>query len=99
MVRNTDMIRKAVQAAWNPYVGAGNVVSNLRPLLEGALHSLAQKLKSSAITDGLGGPVDALELTDIATVTGHPDQVAVTVTPTGLAVPLNAINLTLTVAA
>lgn len=97
VVRNADMVRKAVQAAWAPYVGSGNVVGNLESLLEGALADLTAKLKS-ATTTRLGPPVGGLSLTSVTAVEGSPDVVTVVVTATGLSVPLNLIRVVLPVA-
>lgn len=97
IVRNADMLRKAVQAAWAPYVGSGNVVSNLRQLLEGALAQLTNRLRAANRTAELGPPVANLALTSVGGVAGSPDVVEVTVTATGLPVPLNQIRVRLPV--
>jgi len=94
MVRNLDMIRKAIQTAWAPYVGTGNSTGNLRPSLEAALAQLEAKMRNTAIA-ALGTPVGSLQLTDLSTVPGSPDQVSVTIAVNGQATPLNLIQLVL----
>ena len=97
VVRNADMLRKAVQAEWAPYVGAGNVVSNIRQLLESALASLVGNITAASFTEELGPPVGTLTIASLTTVTGQSDVILVTLTATGLAVPLNQIQITLPV--
>jgi hypothetical protein len=95
MVRNADMIRKAIQDAWAPYVGAGNVVSNLQQLLAGALASLAHRLKAANQVPELGPPVGDLQLTSVSTDPSQPDVADAVVTPVGIAVPLNQLVIRL----
>lgn len=95
--RNADMIRKAIQSAWAPYVGSGNVTSNLQPLLSAALASLTAQLKAANWTKEIGPPVGNLTLTSLSSVVGHSDQVDVSVTASGLPSPLNVIKVRLTV--
>lgn len=97
MVRNADMVRKAIQDEWAPYVGSGNVVSNLQELLGGALTKLSNRLVASSATSTLGPPIGSLQLTGVSLVTGSPDQVEVTVRTVGLAVPLNQLRIVLSV--
>jgi hypothetical protein len=54
MVRNADMVRKAIQDEWALYVGSGNVVSNLQELLGGALTKLSNRLVASSVTSTFG---------------------------------------------
>ena len=96
-VRDADMVRKAVQAAWAPYVGAGNVVSNIQQLLNGALASLVAKMKAGSTVDGLGPPVTSLTLDSVTADPATPDTVTVTLNQVGLPVPLNQIVMTLPV--
>lgn len=95
VVRNADMVKKAIQTTWSPYVGSGNVLSNLQSVLEGAMASLAAKLR--AVTTQLGPNVANLTVSSIAAVDGEPDKVSVTVTAAGLPVPLNQIRVVLPV--
>jgi hypothetical protein len=95
VVRNADMVKKAIQTTWSPFVGAGNVLSNLQAVLEGAMASLAAKLRT--ITSGLGPNVGNLTVTSIAGVDGESDKVSVTVNASGLPVPLNQIRVVLPV--
>lgn len=97
MVRNADMLRKAVQDEWAPYVGTGNVISSLGQLLTGALAKLTARLVSANQIPELGPPVGDLRLSNVETVVGAADQVDVTVTPIGIAVPLNELHITLPV--
>lgn len=95
IVRNGDMIRKAVQTEWAPYVGAGNVLSNLGQLLGAALRRLTDRLRAAGFTDTLGPPVADLLIASIAPVEGDPRAVTVTLTVVGIAVPLNQIQVVL----
>jgi hypothetical protein len=95
VVRNVHMVKKAIQSAWEPFVGSGNVLSNLQSVLEGALASLAAKLRVSVTQ--LGPAVADLSISSIVGVTGEPDKVSVTVNAVGLPVPLNQIQVVLPV--
>lgn len=95
VVRNSDMLRKAIQAAWDPYVGNGNVVSNLRPLLESAIASLVATLKGTGWTEQLGPPMADIRISSLEPVDGSPDEVDVAVDVTGIPVPLNQIRIRL----
>lgn len=97
VVRNADMVRKAIQDEWGPYVGAGNVVSNMGSLLNGALISLSMRLRSSNSVEQLGPPVADLSVASISTVPGQADVLDVTVNQVGLAVPLNQLHVFLPV--
>lgn len=97
VVRNVDMIRKAVQDAWAPYIGAGNVVSNIRQLLDGALASLAGRLRSGGYAQEIGPPVGDIAISAINAVPGQPSAIEVVLAVTGLAVPLNQIRVVLPV--
>lgn len=95
MNRNADMLRKAVQAAWAPYVGSGNVVSNLHELLSAALASLTARLRSADWPAELGPPVADLRLASLSAVTGAQDEVDVEITAVGMPAPLNRIRVRL----
>ena len=97
IVRNADMIRKAVQDVWAPYVGAGNTSSNLTALLNAALDNLSLKLKSATFTSELGPPIANIKLSNLTSVPGSPDKVTITLETSGLPVPLNQIRITLPV--
>lgn len=97
LIRNADMLRKGCQSSWAQYVGAGNKVSDLQPLLDAALQRFVFKLKAGPYAPGLGAPVIGMNLTSIATVEGAADEVQVTVATTGTAVPLNGIRINLPV--
>lgn len=97
VVRNADMVRKAVQAAWAPYVGSGNVVSNLDQLLRGALSDMSNRLTSGNYHPNIGAPVGAITLVSLETVDGSPDKVTATLSAAGLAVPLNQVRVVLPV--
>lgn len=95
IVRNVHMIQKAIQAAWNPFVGSGNVLSNLQAVLEGAMASLAARLRITAAA--IGPAIADLTVSSIVGVEGEPDKVTVTVNAVGLPVPLNQIRVVLPV--
>jgi len=97
VVRNGDMLRKAIQSAWDPYVGSGNVVSNLRQLLEGAMASLTASLKQANWSIPLGPPVADIRIDSIDPVEGAPDEVDVSVAVAGVPAPLNQIRVRLPV--
>lgn len=97
IVRNADMIRKAIQDEWAPYVGAGNVLSNMTELLGGALKGLTARLRATSTASRLGAPVGDLTLTSLEAVSGSPDVINATITVVGLAVPLNQLRVLLPV--
>jgi len=97
IVRNADMIRKAIQDEWGPYVGSGNVTSNIRQLLDGALVSLVNQLKSLGNVDQLGPPVANIQIASLAISATDATVLDVVLSVQGLAVPLNQIRLTLPV--
>lgn len=96
-VRNADMLLKAIQQAWAPYVGSGNVISTLQQSLEAALALLEGRLKALGNASPIGPPVGGLRLDSYAAVTGDPTKVDVTVIPAGVPVPLNQIRVRLPV--
>lgn len=97
IVRNADMIRKAVQTEWAPYVGSGNVISNLQELLAAALASLVGRLKAAGNVEALGPPLADLTLVSVEAVPGDATAVTATLSVTGIAVPLNQIRVVLPV--
>jgi hypothetical protein len=99
IIRNSDFLRKAVQSAWAPYVGAGNVVSNIQQLLDAALVTLVNGLRVTEQVIALGPPVGNITIASVSTVAGHTDVIEVVLTVTGIAVPLNQIRLVLPVTA
>lgn len=94
IVRNADMLRKAIQDEWAPYVGSGNVISNLRPLLDGALASLVGRLRAANV-DQLGPAVGDITIASMTIVSGSPDTVEIVLNTVGIAVPLNQIRISL----
>jgi hypothetical protein len=95
--RNADMLRKAVQAAWGPYVGSGNVVSNIQALLDASLRNLADRLKRPVFPAAIGLPVGDMVLGTLTTDPDAPDTVDAPIEAAGLPVPLNNLIVRLPV--
>jgi len=95
IVRNADMLRKAVLDAWAVYIGSGNMISNIRQLLDGALVTLVNQLKSANNVQQLGPPIANLSIDSLMTSTDDPRLLDVTLNMVGMPAPLNQIRLSL----
>ena len=97
MIRHhADMLRKAVQTEFAPYVGSGNTVGNLQTLLDAALYALVLRLKGSNFVVELGTPVGAMTISAVTVAAGS-DVATVDIAVSGLPVPLNQIRVSIPV--